>query len=272
MIHPTAIIDSRAELDEEVTIGPYAVIEGPVRIGSGTEIEGHAVITGSVQIGRNNRVGYGAIIGSYPQDLSFDTKVSSGVEIGDHNVIREYATIHRGTKEGSKTVIGAHNFLMVGAHLGHNVRLADHVILANNVLLGGYADVQDRVFIGGGSMVHQFTRVGAISLLQGNSGVGKDLPPFSIAIGKNSVAAINIVGLRRAGFGPALRREVKAAFELFYRSGLNARQALEEAGKQSWAPEVKTFWDFVANSKRGICPMVRWKEVRSESAGSEENG
>src|SRR5262249_3882261 len=122
------------------------------------------------------------------------------------------------------------NLLMVGAHLGHNTRIADHVILANNVLLAGYVEIQDRVFIGGGSVVHQFTRMGAVSLLQGISGAGKDIPPFSIAIGKNCVAAINVVGLRRAGFSQPLRDEVKRAFELLYRSGLNSSEALEEAG------------------------------------------
>jgi UDP-N-acetylglucosamine acyltransferase len=270
MIHPTAVIDPKAQIDSDVKVGPYAVIEGPVQIASGTEIQGHAVITGSVRIGKNNRIGYGAIIGSFPQDLSFDPKVSSGIEIGDNNVIREYCTIHRGTKEGSKTLVGSNNLFMVGSHLGHNAHVADNVILANNVLLGGYAEIHDRVFVGGGSVVHQFTRLGAVSLLQGISGVGKDVPPFSIAIGKNSIAAINVVGLRRAGFGPALRSEVKSAFELLYRSGLNTRQAIEEAGKRTWAPQIMTFWNFVATSKRGICSLVRSKEIRSESAGAEE--
>jgi UDP-N-acetylglucosamine acyltransferase len=153
---------------------------------------------------------------------------------------------------------------MVGAHLGHNVRVADHVILANNVLLAGYAEIHDRVFIGGGSVVHQFTRMGAFSHLLGNSGVGKDIPPFSIAIGKNSIAALNVIGLRQAGFGPALREEMKSAFDLLYRSGLNAKQALEEGEKRTWLPETMTFWNFVATTKRGMCPMGRWNEVKTE--------
>src|SRR5580700_11618115 len=269
MIHPTAVIDPQAQLEANVVIGPYVLIEGSVRISSGTEIQGHAVITGSVVIGKNNRIGYGCVIGSFPQDLSFDPKANSGVEIGDNNIIREHCTIHRGTKEGTKTRIGSNNLLMVGAHLGHNVRLGDNVILANNVLLGGYAEVHDRVFIGGGSVVHQFTRMGVISLLQGISGVGKDVPPFSIAIGKDGVSTINVVGLRRAGFGPALRKEVKDAFSLLYHSGLNASQAQEESKRRSWSNEVLLFWDFVATSKRGICPVVRWKDTRGE-AGMEE--
>src|SRR6266404_3866773 len=181
MIHPAATIDPRAQLDSDVTVGPYALIDGPVLISSGTEIQGHAVITGSVRLGKNNRIGYGAVIGAFPQDLSFDPNAISSVEIGEGNVIREYCTIHRGTKEGSNTLIGSNNLLMVGAHLGHNARIGNNVILANNVLLAGYAEIHDRVFIGGGSVVHQFTRMGAVSLLQGISGVGKDVSPFTIA-------------------------------------------------------------------------------------------
>jgi UDP-N-acetylglucosamine acyltransferase len=269
MIHRTAVVDSKAQIDSDAVVGPYVLIEGPVQISSGTEIQGHAVITGSVRIGKNNRIGYGAVIGAFPQDLSFDPNTISGVEIGEGNVIREYCTIHRGTKEGSNTLIGSNNLLMVGAHLGHNTRIGNNVILANNVLLAGYAEIHDRVFIGGGSVVHQFTRMGTISLLQGISGVGKDVPPFSIAIGKDGVSTINVVGLRRAGFSPVLRKEIKEAFELFYRSGLNSSQALEEARRRSWSNEVSSFWDFIASSKRGICPVVRWKDARAEAAAEE---
>ena len=270
MIHPTAVVDPSAEIDSDVVVGPYALIEGPVRIGSGTEIQGHAVITGLVLIGKNNQIGYGSVIGSPPQDLSFDRDTSSGVEIGDNNVLREYCTIHRGTKEGTKTRIGSNNLLMVGAHLGHNTLLGDRVILANNVLLGGYVEIQDRVFIGGGSMVHQFTRMGTVSLMQGLSGIGKDVPPFAIAVGRNSVSAINVIGLRRAGYSPALRNEVKEAFNLFYRSGLNASQAEKEAAQRSWPAEVSIFWDFVSSSKRGICSMVRWGQVKGAPFIGEE--
>jgi UDP-N-acetylglucosamine acyltransferase len=270
MIHPTAVIDPSAQIDSGVVVGPYVIIEGSVRIASGTEIQGHAIITGSVVLGKNNRIGYGTVIGSYPQDLSFDAMANSGVEIGDNNVIREHCTIHRGTKESTATRIGSDNLLMVGAHLGHNVQLGDKVILANNVLLGGYAEIHDRVFVGGGSVVHQFTRMGTISLMQGISGVGKDVPPFAIATGKDGIAAINTIGLRRAGYGPSLRKEVKEAFRLFYSSGLNTSQALEESGKRVWSKEVSLFWDFVATSKRGICPMVRWGEVREATFGDDQ--
>jgi UDP-N-acetylglucosamine acyltransferase len=269
MIHPTALIDPKAQIDSDVVIGPYVLIEGSVRISSGTEIQGHAVITGSVVIGKNNRVGYGCVIGSYPQDLSFDPNMRTGVEIGDDNVIREHCTIHRGTKEGTETRIGSGNLLMVGVHLGHNVRLGDNVILANNVLLGGYAEIGDRAFLGGAAVVHQFARVGAVSLMQGLSGIGKDVPPFVIAAGLDGIAAINVIGLRRAGYGPALRKEVREAFDLLYNSGLNTSQAQEESAKRSWSKEVSLFWEFVATSKRGICPLVRWSKVKGVAHGGD---
>ena len=265
MIHPAAVIDPKAELASDVTVGPYALIEGHVVIGPGTEIHSKAVITGFVRMGANNRVGYGAVIGSFPQDLSFNPSLSSGVKIGDNNLIREYCTIHRGTKEGSNTVVGSNNLLMVGAHLGHNARVADHVILADNVLLAGYAEIHDRVFIGEGSVVHQFTRMGAVSLLQENSGIGKDIPPFSIAIGKNNIAALNVIGLRRAGFNSVLCDEIKSAFDLLYQSRLNTKQALGEAEKRNWLPETMKFWNFVATTKRGICPMERGKRSKPKN-------
>ena len=262
LIHRTAIIDPKARIDSDVVIGPYALIEGPVEISSGTEIQGRAVIVGSVQIGKNNRIGHRTVIGSFPQDLSFNPTANSGVKIGENNVIHEFCTIHRGTKEGSNTFVGSNNLLMAGAHLGHNTRLGNNITLENNVLLGGYAEIDDQALLGSGSVVHQFTRVGAISLLHGVSAISKDIPPFSTASGKNSVSTINVSGLARAGFGSALRNEVKEAFALLYRKGLNLAQALEEVKKRSWSKEVSLFWDFVETSKRGICPVVRWKEVR----------
>ena len=155
---------------------------------------------------------------------------------------------------------------MAGAHLGHNARVADHVILSDNVLLAGYAEIHDRVFIGEGSVVHQFTRMGAVSLLQENSGIGKDIPPFSIAIGKNNIAALNVIGLRRAGFNSVLCDEIKSAFDLLYQSRLNTKQALGEAEKRNWLPETMKFWDFVSTTKRGICPMERGKRSKPKNS------
>lgn len=265
MIHPTAIIDSRAEVGPGARIGPYVVIEGPVVIGSDTEIQAHAIVTGEVWIGTGNLIGYGSVLGGWPQDLGFDRHSSTRLEIGDGNVIREHCTIHRGTEPGSATIVGSHNMLMVGAHLGHNTRIGNHAVLANNVLLGGYIQVGDRAFLGGGAVFHQNIRIGSISMVSGASAISKDIPPFSIAVGMNSIVGINTVGLRRAGFGSALRTEVKKAHELLYHSGMKTAEALTRAAELTWSPPVQEFWDFVGSSRRGICAFARFSDIKGDS-------
>lgn len=257
MLHPTAVIHPDAELGTGVTIGPYAVIEGPAIIGDGCEIQAHAVITGCVEMGKENVIGYGAIIGGEPQDFAFKREVRSIVRIGNGNRIREYATIHRGTAEGTATIVGDGCFLMAGAHLGHNVVLGDHVIIANNALLGGHVQVGERVFIGGGCVFHQHIRIGRLAICQGGSGFGKDIPPFTAAADVNGIAGLNTIGLRRAGFSAAQRAEIKEAFALLYRRGLNTTQALAAARERTWGADAQAFFDFVAGAKkRGICDFI----------------
>jgi UDP-N-acetylglucosamine acyltransferase len=269
MIHSTAVIDPRAELGPDVEIGPNVVIEGPVSIGAGTKVQANAVIAGQVKIGSGNTIGYGSVIGGFPQDLSYRPDSPSGVEIGNDNVLREYCTIHRGTKPDTLTVLGNQCLLMVGAHLGHNSRIGNQVILANNVLLGGYVEVHDKAFLGGASLVHQHTRLGTMSIMQGGSAVGKDVPPFGTAAGRNGIVGINVVALRRAGFGSGLRLEVKRAFHILYHEGLSASQAAAKAAEEKWSPEIQPFWDFVKTSKRGICAFARWSEVKGDSTSAE---
>ena len=240
-----------------VTVGPYAVIEGAARIGEGCVIQGHAVIGALVVMGRENLIGYGAIVGGDPQDFAFKTAVKSEVRIGSDNRIREYCTIHRGTTEGSATVVGDHCFLMAGAHLAHNCHVGDHVVIANNALLAGHVTVGDRVFIGGGGVFHQHVRIGRLAMCQGLFGCSKDIPPFTTAAGINGIAGLNVVGLRRAGFTNDQRTEIKAAFSLLYRRGLNNAQALAAAREQQWGEAAQDFWDFVAGAKkRGICDLL----------------
>jgi UDP-N-acetylglucosamine acyltransferase len=255
MIHLTAIIGSGAKLGEKVEIGPHTIVGGKVIIGDGTVIGANAIIEGEVVIGRGNRIGHGAIIGGEPQDVSFSPSRRSRVEIGDNNLVREYCTIHRGTIEGSATRIGDENFLMAGVHVGHNCDVGNKTIIANNVLLGGNVTVADRAFLGGGTTFHQNMRVGRLVMVQGSSAFGKDLPPFTLAAERNAVFGLNIIGLRRAGFSPAQRDEIKRAFKVLYFSGLNTRQALERSREMKWTPVGSEFFDFVAEAgKRGICP------------------
>lgn len=253
-IHPSALVDPKARLGEEVAVGPYAWIGAEVEIGARTIVQSHVVLEGAVRLGVDNRIGHGVIIGGAPQDLSFKPETRSAVEIGDRNVIREHATIHRGTVENSATRIGHDNFLMAGAHLGHNCVVGGNVIIANNCLLGGYVTVEDGAFLGGGCVFHQFMRIGRLAITQGASGFGKDIPPYVAAAGINRVVGLNVVGLRRAGFSAEDRAEIKAAFRLLYESGLNVSQALAQARERSWREPVQAFFDFVAAAKkRGIC-------------------
>ena len=198
-------------------------------------MQSHAVIEGAVRVGADNQIGHGALIGGLPQDLGFKPGTRSSVEIGNRNVIREFVTIHRGTAADSVTCIGDDNFLMAGAHLGHNCAIGDKVIIANNCLLGGYVTVDDGAFLGGGCVFHQFMRIGRLAITQGTSGFGKDIPPYVAAAGINKVVGLNVVGLRRAGFEAVDRAEIKAAFRLLYESGLNVSQALAQARTEDLA-------------------------------------
>jgi UDP-N-acetylglucosamine acyltransferase len=254
-IHPTAIVDGGAQIGAAVEIGPYAVIGNGAVIGDGCTIQAHAVIEGSVKMGVKNFIGYGAIIGAAPQDLSFDPATKSGVKIGNGNTIREYCTIHRGSAEGSATIMGDDNFLMVGNHVGHNCTLGNGVVMANDCLLAGHVRIDDRAFIGGGSRFHQGIRMGRLVMAEGR--FTQNLPPF-LSAAKNEVYGFNVVGMRRANFSGAERDEIKRAFKLLYRSGLNTKQALEKAAETDFGPIGREFFDFVANAgKRGIVQYGR---------------
>jgi UDP-N-acetylglucosamine acyltransferase len=249
-IHQTAIVDAGAQIGAEVEIGPYSIIGAGAIIGEKCMIQSHVVIEGAVKMGVGNFIGHGAIIGSAPQDLGFKGEIKSGIEIGRANVIREHCTIHRGATEGSATVVGDGNFLMVGAHLGHNCRIGNGVVIANNCLLAGHVRIDDRAFIGGGSRFHQYIRIGRLVMAEGR--FTKNLPPFLIAA-KNHVFGVNILGLRRAGLSPAERDEIKRAFKLLYKNGLNTKQALEQAAESEFGVVGREFFDFVTDAgKRGI--------------------
>lgn len=257
-IHPTAIVDPDAQIGTNVEIGPFSIVGPSAVIGEKTIVQSHVVIEGEAEIGGGNLIGHGAIIGAPPQDVSFSPERKTRVEIGNNNIIREYCTIHRGTADGSSTKIGDKNFLMAGAHIGHNCEIGNNVIIANNCLLAGFVRVDDGAFLGGGSTFHQFMHIGRLVMVQGSSAFGKDLPPFVIAAERNSVFGVNVVGLRRAGFSTKDREEIKAAFKLVYLSGLNISQALEKAAAIKFGAPAREFLDFVANAKkRAICPLKR---------------
>jgi UDP-N-acetylglucosamine acyltransferase len=253
VIHPTAIVHPKAKLDPTVRVGPYAVIDEGVELGPGCVIGPHVYLTGLTAAGTGNRFYAGCVVGEAPQDLKYREEPTR-LRIGDENVFREHATVHRSTTPDGETVIGSGCFFMASAHIGHNSQIGDGVILANGVLLGGHVTVGDRAFLSGNCVVHQFVRVGELALMQGSSAISKDLPPYTIARYENGMCGLNIVGLRRAGFSPAERLELKQLYHALFRAGQNLRAAVAAAqGRFSTLP-ARTMLEFMAApSKRSFC-------------------
>lgn len=255
MIHPTASIHPSAKLGANVRIGAYAVIDADVELGAECVVGPHVYLTGVTKIGTSNKFHAGCVIGDAPQDLKYKDEPTR-VEIGDNNAFREHVTVHRSNKMAEATVIGSNNLLMASAHVAHNCVVGNHVILANGALLGGHATVQDRAFISGNALVHQFTRIGTLAIMQGGSAVSKDLPPFTVARGDNTICGLNTVGLRRAGFSAAERLELKKLYHALFRSEKLFRDALAEAEIFFTSVGAKTMLEFIAAAKRGVCADV----------------
>lgn len=256
MIHSTAIIHSTARLAADVTVGPYAVIDEHVELGPGCVVGPQVFLTGLLRAGARNRFHAGCVIGDAPQDLKYKGE-ATGLRIGDDNTFREHVTVHRSAKAGQETILGSGNYLMACSHVGHNCVIGNQVIVANGALLGGHVIVEDRAFISGTSLVHQFTRVGMLAMMQGGAGVSKDLPPYTIATGTNQICGLNIVGLRRAGLSPEERLELKKVYFTLFRSGRRMKDAVAAAREQFHSEPARVMIDFVANSTRGVCPDVR---------------
>jgi UDP-N-acetylglucosamine acyltransferase len=252
VIHPTAVIHSKAKLHPSVRVGPYAVIDEGVEVGADCLIGPHVYVTGKTIIGSGNQFFAGCVIGEAPQDLKYQG-APTGLRIGERNVFREHVTVHRSNKSSEDTVVGSDCFLMAHCHVGHNCQIGNGVIVANGAMLGGHVSVGDRAFISGNCLVHQFVRVGTLSLMQGGSAISKDLPPYTIARGGNNICGLNTVGLRRAGLKPAERLELRQIYHTLFRQGANLRDALAAAGKKFTSGPARTLLEFVAASKRGVC-------------------
>lgn len=251
-VHPTAIIDDRVQLGEDVSVGPWCRIEGEVAVGDRTRLLQSVSLHGPLRLGADNILYPGAAVGFAPQDRKFDPDHDgAGVVIGDRNVIREGATIHRATGE-QPTTLGDENYLMVNSHVAHDCRVGDHVMLANGALLGGHVELADHVILGGNAGIHQFCRVGRLAMLSGASGIVKDLPPFCVSYNRRRVSSLNLVGLRRAGCRDHIR-PLQEAFNLFFRRGLPTSTALDQAeATVGDDPLVREFIAFIRESKRGI--------------------
>ena len=258
-IHPTAIIDPRAEIDEDVTIGPYCVIGPSVRIGAGTVLHNQVTISGMTTIGFDNEIFPYCVIGSVPQDLKYDGE-QTRVIIGDRNQIREHVTIHRGTPMGGGvTRVGDDNLFMVGVHIAHDCIVHGHTILANNVMLAGHVVVHSGAGIGGGAGIHHFATVGRLSFVGAMGRISKDVPPFMIVEGNPpAVRSLNTIGLMRRGFPERTMDALKDAYKTLYRSNLTMKEAMAELeSRYPHIPEVRELCGAIRRSGEGAFGRFR---------------
>ncbi len=253
-IHPTALVDSDAELAENVSIGPYTIIGPEVSIGCNTIIENHITIKGKTRIGEHNTVGPYTSIGLSAQDKAHRDEATF-VEIGNHNEIREYVSINRGTFGGTGiTKIGDHNQLMVNTHFGHDVSVGDHCMVANSTTLAGHVQMGSYVVTGGMSGIHQFCRIGDYAMLGGYSAAYQDIAPYMLCAGyRAQLVGLNKVGLERNGFDKEEIQQIHEIYSLFFCQGLVPQKALEALkNKFQSNPIFDRFVDFIAKTKRGI--------------------
>jgi UDP-N-acetylglucosamine acyltransferase len=252
-IHPTAIVDPKAEIDAGVTIGSYGVIESNVRLGKNCWLGPHVHVASGARIGAGCRIFTGAVLGTIPQDLKFEGEETT-LEIGERTTIREFATLNRGTKDHWKTIVGSDCLLMAYSHVAHDCIIGDHCILANAVNLAGHVVVEDWASIGGMVPVHQFARIGQHCFVGGGLRVAKDVPPYILAMGEPlTFGGLNSVGLSRRGFPEATLTVLKRAYKLLYKSKLNVSQAVQRIREEcALTPEVQNVLAFIEKSERGI--------------------
>lgn len=254
VIHSTAVVSPGAVLEDGVVIGPYTIIGDSVRIGRGTKVGSFCVIENDTAIGADCKIFTGAVLGSIPQDLKYKGGAVS-VVIGDNNTIREYVTVNLSTQEGHATTIGNNNLIMAYSHIAHDSIVGNHCIIANNGTLAGHVTLEDHVVVGGLAAIHQFVRIGTLAIIGGCSKVVSDLPPYSTCDGHPAkFYGLNAVGLRRAGVSAEAMRHLKAAYKIFFHSGLSKKHCLEEIRKAvPQIPEVICLLEFLSSSERGIC-------------------
>ena len=252
-IHPSAIVSSKSEIGENVSIGPFAIIEDDVKIGNDSEIGPNVYCANGTRIGERTKIHSGTVIATLPQDLKFGGEVTT-FEIGNDTVVREFCTLNRGTKEHWKSTVGNNCLLMAYVHVAHDCEVGNNVIIANGTQLGGHTKIEDWVIIGGLVGVHQFSKVGAHSMIGSNSKIAKDIPPFILADGNPiNYGKINLLGLRRRGFTNDAIEIISSVYRILYKSNLNVTQAvklIEE--KYSGSVDAEKIISFIKSSQRGI--------------------
>jgi len=255
MIHSTAIVDPKAEINRGVEIGPYSIIGRDVFIGEDTKIGPQVVIREGTTIGKRCQIFQFSSIGEAPQAVAYRGEKTSLI-IGDDNIMREFVTLHRGTvKGGGKTVIGDRNFFMAYSHIAHDCQIGHQVVMANGATLAGHIVIEDYAVIGGLSAIHQFCRVGAHAFISGLTGVVLDIPPYMLAAGSRAkLFGLNTVGLKRQNFREETIRALKKTYRIIFRSGLTLENAIKKVGESelSQIPEVQHLLRFIKQTKRGI--------------------
>lgn len=256
LIHPTAIIDRNAELGEGVAVGPYAIIEADVVIGNGTSIGPHAVVYNGTRIGKECRIFQGAGLGQIPQDLKFKGE-NTLLRIGDRTMVREFCTMNRGTAARGETVIGSDSVFLAYCHVGHDCVIGDGVIVSNNLAMAGHVEVGNNVTIGGVCAIHQFVRIGDFAMIQVQAYVTQDVVPYAL-VGAEPlrISGVNKIKLERLGFSPERYQNVKRAYRILFRDGLNLKDAvakLEETYPGD--ADILLLTKFAKESSRGILRM-----------------
>ncbi|HWB86024.1 MAG TPA: acyl-ACP--UDP-N-acetylglucosamine O-acyltransferase [Bryobacteraceae bacterium] len=252
-IAPTARVDPGAVIGPQVRIGEFCVVESDVTIGAHCRIEPYVYVKRWTSLGDRNEISAGSVLGTDPLDKHF-TGERSYLRIGSGNRIREHYTISRGTAAESATEIGDDNYIMTSGHIAHNCRIGNRTVIASCALIAGYVEVEDQAFISGGVEVHQFCRVGRLAMIGGLTGVNRDLPPFFLYTGyRVDATGLNLVGLKRAGFGPEEIATLKKAYQILYRCGLKLADALKKIESEIPTPETLHLVAFIRRSERGIC-------------------
>jgi UDP-N-acetylglucosamine acyltransferase len=258
---PTARVHPRAVIGPGTRIGEYCVIEQDVVIGANCTFEPYVYIKRWTTLGDENEISAGTVLGTDPLDKAFDGQ-RSYLRLGNKNKIREHYTISRGTQPESETRIGDSNYIMTSGHIAHNAVLGDNIVVASCALVAGYVEMESQAFISGGVVIHQYSRIGRLAMVGGNTRVNSDLPPFFLYSDFNVAAkGLNIVGLKRAGFTLADIKTLKAAYRLLYRAGLQREEALQKIESELASEHTKHLVAFVRSSKRGICGAGRAREA-----------
>jgi len=252
VIAATAIVSPDAVIGPEVRIGEYCIIERDVTIGAGCALDPYVYIKRWTSLGERNEIGAGTVLGTDPLDKNFDG-ARSYLRIGHDNKIREHFTISRGTPPESATEVGDGNFIMTSGHIAHNCRVGNQTVIASCVLLGGYVEIEDQAFLSGGVLVHQFSKIGRLAMVSGNTRVNLDAPPFFTYSGfAIEPRGLNLVGLKRAGYEAAQVSILKQAYRYLYRSGLKLEEALARIEAEIPIPETRHLTAFIRGSRRGV--------------------